>query len=109
VSASHLPCAEQRVIFAIRFLRQQALNQVFFYKRREGLTETWFSLEQKLDDFTSIFRTTYADTGGGCEEIVPVGGGIGTGAGAGVELNKKGAADEAADNNGWAGRAAEGK
>jgi ribosomal protein L44E len=31
-----------------------------------------------------------------------------TGAGTSVELNKKGEADETADNNGWAGRAAEG-
>ncbi len=34
---------------------------------------------------------------------------IGTGAGTGVELNKRGKADEAAENNGWAGRAPEGK
>jgi hypothetical protein len=47
--------------------------------------------------------------GGGCEEVVTVGGGIGTGAGTGVELNKKGVADQATDNNGWAGGAAEGK
>jgi hypothetical protein len=49
-----------------------------------------FSLELKLDDFTSGFRTRYADTAGGCEEVVTVGGGIGTGARTGVELNKKG-------------------
>ncbi len=42
---------------------------------------------------------------GGCEEVVAVGGGIGTG----VELNKKGEADEAADRNGWVGGATEGK
>ncbi len=46
---------------------------------------------------------------GGCEEVVAVGCGIGTGAGTGVKLNKKGEADKAADNNGWAGEAAEGK
>jgi hypothetical protein len=46
---------------------------------------------------------------GGCEEVVAVGGRIGTGAGTGVELNKKGEADEAAENIGWAGGAAEGK
>jgi hypothetical protein len=38
-----------------------------------------------------------------------VGGGIGTGAGTGVRLNKKGEADEAAENIGWADGAAEGK
>jgi hypothetical protein len=31
-----------------------------------------------------------------------MGGGIGTGAGTGVKLNKKGKADEVAENNGWA-------
>jgi hypothetical protein len=67
--------------------------------------EDWFSLELKLDNFTSGFRTTYADTAGGHGEVVAVGGGIGTG----VELNKKGEADEAADRNGWVGGAAEGK
>jgi hypothetical protein len=38
-----------------------------------------------------------------------VGGGIGTEAGTGVKLNKKGEVDEAAENIGWADRAAEGK
>jgi hypothetical protein len=38
-----------------------------------------------------------------------VGGRISTGAGTGVELNKKGKADEAAENIGWADGAAEGK
>ncbi len=46
---------------------------------------------------------------GGWEEVVTVGGRIRTGAGTGVELNKKGKADEAADNYGWADGAAEGK
>ncbi len=38
-----------------------------------------------------------------------MGGRIGTGAGTGVELNKKGEADGAAENIVWAGGAAEGK
>jgi hypothetical protein len=76
-----------------------------------------------LDDFTTGFWTRYADTAGGCEEVVAVGGGIGTGAVTGkeviavgsgigtravtgVELNKKGGADRAAENIGWADRAA---
>jgi hypothetical protein len=46
---------------------------------------------------------------GGCEKVVAVGGGIRTGAGTGVELDKKNEADRAAENIGWAGRAAEGK
>ncbi len=74
-----------------------------------GSNRDWFSLELKLDNFTSGFQTRYADTAGGCEEVVAVGGGIGTGAGTSVELNKKGEADEAAKNIGWAGGAAEGK
>ncbi len=61
------------------------------------------------DEFTSWFRATYEDTAGGCEEVVTVSSWIGTGAGTGVELNKKGEADEAAENTGWAGGAAEGK
>jgi hypothetical protein len=38
-----------------------------------------------------------------------VGGGIGTGAGTGVKLNKKGETDEAAENIGWAEGATEDK
>ncbi len=37
-----------------------------------------------------------------------MGGGIGTRARTGVELNKKGGADEATDNNGWVGGTAGG-
>jgi hypothetical protein len=68
-----------------------------------------FSLKLKLDDFTSGFRTRYADMAGGWEEVVAVGGGIRTGAGSGDELNKKCEADEAAENIGWAYGAAEDK
>jgi hypothetical protein len=46
---------------------------------------------------------------GGHEKVVAVGSWIGTGAGTGVELNKEGEADGAAENIGWAGSAAEGK
>jgi hypothetical protein len=46
---------------------------------------------------------------GGWEEVIALGGGIRTGAGTGVELNKNGEADEAAENIGWADEAAEGK
>ncbi len=46
---------------------------------------------------------------GGREKVVAVGSWIGTGAGTGIELNKEGEADGAAENIGWAGSAAEGK
>ncbi len=46
---------------------------------------------------------------GGWEEVVTVGGRIRTRARTGVELNKKGETDEAAENTGWADGAAEGK
>ncbi len=46
---------------------------------------------------------------GGWEEVVAVGGRIRTKAGTGVELNKKGETDEAAENTGWADGVAEGK
>jgi hypothetical protein len=56
----------------------------------------WFSLKLKLDDFTSGFRTIYADLAGGWEEVVTVGGGIRTGAGTSVELDNKNEVDGAA-------------
>ncbi len=43
---------------------------------------------------------------GGCEEVVAVGGGIRTGAGTGVELDKENEADGAADGKILAGEAA---
>jgi hypothetical protein len=43
---------------------------------------------------------------GGCEEVIAVGGGIRTGAGTCVELNKKGEADEAAEGKKLVGGAA---
>jgi hypothetical protein len=68
----------------------------FFLQEGGGSDRDWFSLRLKLEDFTSGFRTTYADTAGGCEEVVAVGSWIGTRAGTGDELNKKGEADGAA-------------
>ncbi len=56
------------------------------------------------------FQTRYADTAGGCEEVVAVGGRIRTGAGTGVKLNKKGGeAEDAAENIGWVNGATKGK
>jgi hypothetical protein len=78
-----------------------------FLKEGGGSNGNWFSLELKLDDFTSGFRTT--DMAGGCEEVVAAGSWIGTGAGAGGELNKHDEADEAAENKKGAGKTAEGK
>jgi hypothetical protein len=46
---------------------------------------------------------------GAWEEVVSVGRGIRTGAGTGVELNKKGEDDGATENIGWADEAAKGK
>jgi hypothetical protein len=46
---------------------------------------------------------------GGWEEVVAVGGGIKTQSGTSDKLNKKGKADEAAENIGWADWAAKGK
>jgi hypothetical protein len=49
------------------------------------------------------------DMAGGCKEVVAVGSWLGTRAGTSVKLNKKGEADRATENIGWAGGAAEGK
>jgi hypothetical protein len=49
------------------------------------------------DDFTSGFRTRYADMAGGWEEVVAVGGRIRTGAGTGVKLDKQYEAGGAAE------------
>jgi hypothetical protein len=66
----------------------------------------WSSLKLKHNDFTSGFRTRYADTAGGCEEVIAVGGRIRTGAGTGVELDKQNEADGAAEGKILAGGAA---
>jgi hypothetical protein len=80
-----------------------------FCKEGGGFNRDWFSLELKLDHFTSGFRTTCADMVGDWEEVVAVGSWIGIGAGTDGELNKHGEADEAAENNRGAGKATEGK
>jgi hypothetical protein len=59
-----------------------------FLKEEGGSNRDLFSLELKLDDFTSGFRTSCADMAGGCEGIAAAGSLIGTGAGAGGKLNK---------------------
>jgi hypothetical protein len=64
-----------------------------------------FSLKLKLDDFTSGYRTRYADMAGGWEEVVAVGGRIRTGAGTGVELDKQYEAGGAAEGKILAGGA----
>ncbi len=53
-----------------------------------GTESNWFSLELKLDDFTSGFRTSRVDMAGGCEGVVAAGSWIGTGTGG--KLNKYG-------------------
>jgi hypothetical protein len=77
---------------------------IFLSEGRES-NRDWFSLKLKLDDFTSGFRTRYADMAGGWEEVVTVGGGIRTGARTGVELDKRNKADGAAEGKILAGRA----
>jgi hypothetical protein len=67
-------------------------------RKEEGESKRdWFFLERKLDDFTSGFQTSCADMAGGCEEVAAAGSWIGTGGGAGGELNKYGHADGAAE------------
>jgi hypothetical protein len=87
------------------FLHHQAQNLKFFKEGGES-NRDWFSLKLKLDDFTSGFRTRYADTAGGCEEVVAVGGGIRTGTGTGVELEKQNEVDGAAEGKIVAGGSA---
>jgi hypothetical protein len=62
-----------------------------------------FSLKRKLDEFISGFRIRYGDMAGGREEVIAVGGGIRTGDGTGVELDKQNEADEAAEGKILAG------
>jgi hypothetical protein len=59
-----------------------------FFKEEGGSNRDWFSLQLKLHDFTSGFRTSCADMAGGCEEAAAAGSWIGTGAGSGGKLNK---------------------
>jgi hypothetical protein len=102
VLASHPRCKEWRGIFA-------GTESGIFFKEGGGSNGDWFSLELKLDDFTLGFRTTCADMAEGCEEVVAVGSWIGTGAGAGGELNKYDEVDEATENKKGVGKTAEGK
>ncbi len=95
--------------FCNKALTSAGTESGIFSKEGGGSNRDWFSLELKLDDFTSGFRTTCADMAGGCEEVVAVGSWIGTGAGTSEELNKHGEADEAAENKKEAGETAEGR
>ncbi len=79
-----------------------------FCKEGGGSNRDRFSLELKLDDFTSGFKTTCADMAGGWEEVVAAGSWIWTGAGTGVEVGSEDEADEAAESKEEAGEAAEG-
>ncbi len=63
-------------------------SRIFWNKGGESNRDL-FPLKLKLDDFTSGFRTRYADMAGGWEEVVAVGIRIRTGAGTGVELDKQ--------------------
>jgi hypothetical protein len=75
-------------------------------KKRGRVQQRLVFPKLKLDDFTSGFRTRYADTAGGWEEVVAMGGGIRTGAGTGVELDKQNEADVATEGKTLAGGAA---
>ncbi len=77
-----------------------------FFIRGGDSNRDWFSLKLKVDDFTSGSQTRYADTAGGCKEVVAVGGRIRTGAGTGVKLDKQNEADGAAEGKILAGGAA---
>jgi hypothetical protein len=59
-----------------------------------------------LDDFTSGFRTSYADMAGGWEDVTAAGSWIGTRAGTGGEVKKHGEAGEAAAGKYGEGEAA---
>ncbi len=69
--------------FSIRVLTSSGTESAIFFKEGGESNRDWFSLKQKLDDFTSGFRTRYADMAGGWEEVIAVGSGIRTGAGTG--------------------------
>jgi hypothetical protein len=95
--------------FCNKALTSAGTESGIFVKRGEGSNRDWFSLELKLDDFILGFWTTCAEMAGGREGVIAVGSWIGTGAGAGGELNKHGKADGAAENKEGEGEAAEGK
>ncbi len=66
----------------------------------------WFSLELKLDKFTSGFRTTCADMAGGWEEVVAAGSWIGTRVGTGVRVSSECRAGVTTESKDGAGEAA---
>jgi hypothetical protein len=92
--------------FCKRILTSSGTESRIFLKEAGESNRDLFSLKLKLDDFTLEFRTRYADMAGGWEEVVAVGGGIRTGAGTGVELDKKYEACGAAEGKILAGGAA---
>ncbi len=92
--------------FCKRILTSSGTESGIFFKTKGESNRDLFSLKLKLDDFTSGFLTRYADMAGGLEEVVEVGGGIRTGAGNGVELDKQYKAAGAAEGKILAGGAA---
>jgi hypothetical protein len=83
--------------FCSRVCASSGTESGIFFIRGGESNRDWFSLKLKLDDFTLGFQTRYADTARGCEEVVAVSGKIRTGAGTGVEQDKKDEADGAAE------------
>ncbi len=75
--------------FCNRVLTSSGTESRICFIRGGESNRDWFFLKLKLDDFTSGFRTRYADMAGCWEEVVAVGGGVRTGSGTGVELDKK--------------------
>ncbi len=105
----HIPGAQNSGEFLQQRFNISRHRIRYFCKEGGGSNRDWFSLELKLDDFTSGFRTTCADMAGGWEEVVAVGSWIGTGAGTGGEVGSEDEADEATENKEGAGEVAEGK
>ncbi len=95
--------------FCSKTLTSAGTESSIFCKEGGGSNRNWFSLELKLDDFTSGFRTTCVDMAGGWEEVVAVGSWIGTGDGTSGEVGRKDEAGEAAESKEGVGEAAEGK
>jgi hypothetical protein len=92
--------------FCNRVLTSSGTESGIFFIRGGESNRDWFFLKLKLDDFTSGFRTRYADMAGCWEEVVAVGGGVRTRSGTGVELDKKNEADGTSEGKILAGRAA---
>jgi hypothetical protein len=83
--------------FCNKTLTSAGTESGIFFKEKGGSNRDWISLELKLDHFTSRFRTSCTDMAVGCEEVAAAGSWIGTGTGAGGELNKYGESDGAAE------------